>query len=83
MAHDAGLSWFLFPSMPAADRRIILELGELLADTNGRFREEIHSTIKIMRAAAQSESLCSCDRPRMRGSCRVLPFKRPIHLDKP
>jgi len=75
MAHEA-LTWFLFPTMPAADRRIILDVGELLADTCGRYRGEIESTIHLMRAASETDRRCSCDRPLTRGSCRVLPFRR-------
>ncbi len=72
---DAALSQLFCSEMPVADRQLLLELGELLARTNGRYRQEIGSTIRMIRVAVESESPCDSD-SRPHDSGRVIPFKR-------
>lgn len=79
VSHESAHSLFLFASMPAADRRLILEMGEFLTQTRGRYRREIESTLRMIRTAAETESPCACDQSGSLGSSRVLPFRRPIH----
>ena len=72
---DAALSQLFCSEMPVADRQILLELGELLARTNGRYRQEIGSTIRMIGLAVESESPRDCDGG-SHDSGRVIPFKR-------
>lgn len=68
-------SLFLFPVMPAADRQLILALGDVLMQTRGRYRQAIESTIKMVRAAADAEPPCACEQPGPFGFGRMLRFK--------
>lgn len=75
MVPDSAVSLFLFPSMPAVDRRLVLDLGELLSTTEGRYREHLAMEFRLLQDAARADGL-SVERSGGR-SCRVLPFRRP------
>lgn len=72
--HDSALSLFLFPSMPAGDRRLVLDLGELLILTEGRYREHLATELRLLQDVARAEGARASDRP----GGRVLAFRRPI-----
>lgn len=74
MVHDSTLSLFLFPSMPPSDRRLVLDLGELLTMTDGRYRDHLETSIRLLQDAARAEGLSVGPRGVCR--CRVLPFRR-------
>lgn len=74
MAHDSSFSMFIFPSLSLADRKIVLDLGELLAATDGRYREHLAMEVRILQDVAVAEGSLSTRADRLRG--RVLPFAR-------
>lgn len=79
MAHDSSVSMFLFPSLSLADRKIVLDLGELLASTDGRYREHLATEIRILQDVAFADGVLPEHRDRPRG--RVIPFPRSVKGD--
>lgn len=73
MGRDVQLSLFVFPSMPAADRRIVIDLGELLTTTNGRYQAHLATELRLLREAADAEG---CRSRAELCYCRVIPFRR-------
>jgi len=73
MRRDAQLSLFVFPSMPAADRLLVIDLGELLATTHGRYRAHLTIELRLLREAADAEG---CRSRAELCYCRVIPFRR-------
>lgn len=74
MAHE--ICCFVFPSMPACDRRIVLDVGELLCATNGCYREHLKTEVRLLYDAACADGLLA-EQPASASHCRVLPFHRP------
>ncbi len=75
MGHDSFLAWFLFPAMPADDRRLILEVGDLLLRTEGRYRRHLETELRLLADADRAGFLRAT--AETAGSCRVIPFPRP------
>lgn len=71
MHYNGGWHCFILPSMPMSDRQIILDVGELLANTDGAYRQHMERELRLLRDAAGLA-------PYVYGSARgrVIPFRR-------
>lgn len=73
MRHDSAGSLFLFPAMAAAQRRLVLDLGELLVLTGDRYQSHLAMELRLLRDAAVMDGVM--DRLTNDRCCRILPFQ--------
>ncbi|BFU90113.1 MAG: hypothetical protein NTAFB01_13000 [Nitrospira sp.] len=80
MPHDAEQSLFVFPALSLNARRLIHELGQLLATSGERYVTHLRTELQLCGEAHQLEQLGQCDPVPF--ECKILPFPPRAHEEQ-